>query len=86
MRVLTILTALALVAAVSGVQYTYAEDAACVAKATSKEGKPLVGAAKNSFMKKCVEDACDASAKEKKLAGAAKTSHIKKCTEDGLKS
>ncbi len=86
MRVLTILTALALVAAVGGVQYTYAEDAACVAKALSKDGKALAGAAKTSFIKKCVEDSCEASAKEKKLAGAAKTSHIKKCTEDGLKS
>jgi hypothetical protein len=66
--------------------YTYAEDAACVAKAQGKDGKPLVGAAKTSFMKKCVSDACEASAKEKKLAGAAKTSHLKKCVEDGMKS
>lgn len=83
MRMLTILTALALVAAVSGTQYTYAEDAACSAKAMGKDGKALVGAAKTSFMKKCVTDACDAQAMEKKLAGAAKTSFTKKCVTDG---
>lgn len=81
MRVLTILTALAVLAAVSGVKYTYAEDAACLAKAGEKK---LAGAAKNSFMKKCVEDSCDATAKEKKYAGAAKTSFTKKCVTDGL--
>jgi hypothetical protein len=29
----------------------------CEAKAVSKDGKPLAGAAKNSFMKKCEADA-----------------------------
>ncbi len=29
----------------------------CAAKAVSKEGKPLAGAAKASFMKKCEADA-----------------------------
>jgi hypothetical protein len=81
MRVLTIATALALLAAVTGVNYTYAEDAACATKAGEKK---LAGAAKTSFMKKCVEDSCDATAKEKKYAGAAKTSFTKKCIEDGL--
>jgi len=60
----------------------------CEAKAVSKEGKALTGAAKASFVKKCEKDAappaaaspaCEKSATDKKLAGAAKTSHIRKC-------
>ncbi len=63
-----------------------AGDAAvdCNSKAAEKK---LAGAAKASFVKKCVADAggetpsaaCEKSAAEKKLAGAAKSSHIKKC-------
>ena len=57
----------------------------CAARAAEKK---LAGAAKNSFMKKCQEDAnpgaaaCEATAKEKKLAGAAKNSFVKKCVAD----
>jgi hypothetical protein len=54
------------------------DGAACAAKAVSKDGKALTGAAKTSSMKKC----CDASAvgkDGKKLAGAAKASFMKKC-------
>src|ERR1700730_5818173 len=60
----------------------FAQDACCVAKAVGKDGKPLAGAAKTSFMKKCTHDACEAkavSADGKKLSGAAKTASIKKC-------
>lgn len=32
-------------------------SAACEAKAVSKDGKPLTGAAKNSFVTKCMADA-----------------------------
>jgi hypothetical protein len=39
-------------------------DSGCAAKAVSKEGKPLAGAAKSAFLKKCEADA--------KSAGAAK--------------
>ena len=64
--------------------------AGCEAKAAEKK---LAGAAKNSFVKKCVTDAggdtaaaisgaCEKSAADKKLAGAAKNSHLKKCTAD----
>ena len=54
------------------------EGAACTAKATSKDGKALAGAAKASSMKKCCE--AGAVGKDgKKLAGAAKTSFMKKC-------
>lgn len=55
---------------------------ACEAKAVSKDGKPLAGAAKTSSVKKCMRDTCEAQAVDKngkKLAGAAKTSFLKKC-------
>ena len=59
----------------------FAEDT-CESKAVSKDGKPLAGAAKTSFMKKCKEDACAPKAvgsDGKPLAGAAKSSFMKKC-------
>jgi len=55
---------------------------ACEAKAVGKNGKPLAGAAKTSFIKKCKKDACEAKAvgsNGKKLSGAAKSSFMKKC-------
>jgi hypothetical protein len=63
-------------------------QASCEAKAVSKEGKPLVGAAKASSIKKCQTDikaACEAKAVSesgKKLSGAAKNSFVKKCEAD----
>lgn len=54
----------------------------CETKAVGKDGKPLAGAAKTSFMKKCMADTCEAKAvgsDGKKLSGAAKTSFMKKC-------
>jgi hypothetical protein len=69
--------------------HSFAANADCEAKAMDKSGKPLAGAAKTSFMKKCEKDAgpsaCDAQAAEKKLAGAAKTSFVKKCNADAAK-
>ncbi|ACI93428.1 putative lipoprotein [Afipia carboxidovorans OM5] len=47
-------------------------------KAVSADGKPLAGAAKTSFMKKCCEDNAK-SADGKALSGAAKNSFVKKC-------
>lgn len=62
----------------------------CESKAVSKDGKPLAGAAKASFIKKCEAEAgaggsCEAKAVSKDgkpLAGAAKASFIKKCEAD----
>lgn len=57
-------------------------DDTCESKAVGKDGKPLAGAAKTSFMKKCKADACTpkaVSADGKPLAGAAKSSFMKKC-------
>ena len=57
-----------------------------------KNGKPLAGAAKASFVKKCEKEAggdagaaCAAKAMDKNgkpLAGAAKTAFVKKCEKD----
>jgi len=59
-----------------------AQDASCETKAVGKDGKALAGAAKTSFMKKCMKDSCEVKAvgsDGKKLAGAAKSSFMKKC-------
>ena len=74
--------ALALCTAVS--LSTQSHAATCKAQATEKK---LAGAALNSFMKKCQNDAsaaCNKSASDMKLAGAAKTSHVKKCMTDNV--
>ena len=58
----------------------------CETKAMGKDGKPLAGAAKTSFMKKCMRDSCETKAvgsDGKKLAGAAKNSFMKKCEAGG---
>jgi hypothetical protein len=64
----------------------FAADPSCEAQATEKK---LAGAAKTSFVKKCMKDsseaattACTTQAAEKKLAGAAKDSFVKKCVKD----
>ena len=80
---------IALLAAFAGAGAHAAAD--CEAKAVGKDGKPLAGAAKTSFIKKCEADAggaanCEAMAAEKKLAGAAKTSFVTKCEKDGGKA
>ena len=77
MKKLFLVAALATFAAGSA----FAEDS-CDAKAMGKDGKPLAGAAKTSFMKKCMMESCAAKAvgsDGKKLAGAAKSSFMKKC-------
>jgi hypothetical protein len=54
----------------------------CESKAVGKDGKPLAGAAKTSFVKKCMADTCATKAVSqdgKPLSGAAKTSFMKKC-------
>ena len=48
----------------------------------SKDGKPLAGAAKTSFVKKCCEESA-VSKDGKPLSGAAKNSHVTKCMKDG---
>jgi len=54
----------------------------CESRAIGSDGKPLHGAAKNSFMKKCKKDACASKAVSKEgkpLHGAAKNSFMAKC-------
>jgi hypothetical protein len=67
--------------------FAFADQAACEAKAVSKEGKPLYGAAKDASIKKCMggvakDSGCEAKAVSKDgkpLYGAAKAASIKKC-------
>jgi hypothetical protein len=50
----------------------------CATRARDEDGKPLAGAARTSFMKKC----CEASALDKDgkpLEGDAKASYLEKC-------
>jgi hypothetical protein len=57
----------------------------CESKAVSKGGKPLAGAAKNSFMAKCKREACAPKAvgsDGKPLKGAAKNSFMAKCLRE----
>jgi opacity protein-like surface antigen len=82
MKKLFLVVALATFAAGSA----FAQDASCETKAIGKDGKPLAGAAKTSFMKKCTTDTCTTKAvgsDGKKLSGAAKTSFMKKCQAGG---
>ena len=54
----------------------------CDSKAVSANGKPLHGAAKMSFVRKCKRDTCAGkavSAEGKPLYGAAKRSFMAKC-------
>lgn len=62
----------------------------CEARAVSKDGKPLYGAAKAASIKKCEQEkrsatSCEALAVSKDgkpLYGAAKASSIKKCEQE----
>jgi hypothetical protein len=57
----------------------------CESRAVSREGKPLAGAAKASFLKKCKRDTCQARAvgsDGRLLAGAAKKSFMQKCQRE----
>jgi hypothetical protein len=77
--------ALALAILISCVAASGALAQSCEVKAVSKDGKPLSGAAKTSFVNKCKKDTCEAkavSAEGKKLSGAAKNSFIKKCESE----
>ena len=54
-------------------------------KAMTKDGKPLAGAARTSFMNKCKRDTCSAKAvgsDGKPLKGAAKNSFMTKCERE----
>lgn len=74
---------LSTIAAGSAIAQTNSSDAmqACSVKAITKEGKPLVGAAKTSSIRKCCEGAA-VSKEGKPLAGAARASFLKKCEGD----
>ena len=72
---------LAAIVAVFAIGSAVAQES-CQSKAVGKDGKPLAGAAKTSFMKKCMADSCATkavSADGKPLSGAAKNSFMAKC-------
>jgi hypothetical protein len=74
-----------LAALISSFAMGTAMAASCDSQALSKDGKPLAGAAKTSFVKKCKLDACAGKAVSKDgkpLSGAAKDSFLKKCEAD----
>lgn len=64
----------------------------CEAKAVGSNGKPLAGAARSSFMKKCMQEAAPTEHAEcaakavgkdgKPLVGAARSAFMKKCVAD----
>jgi hypothetical protein len=57
----------------------------CESRAVDKNGKGLVGAAKNSFLQKCKREACAGKAVDKNgkaLSGAAKNSFMQKCERE----
>lgn len=71
-------------------------DVSCEAKAVSKDGKPLTGAAKAASIKKCEKESaaapaassCEAKAVSKNgkpLTGAAKAASVKKCEAEAKK-
>jgi hypothetical protein len=79
------LTTLALAASIAFFPIGTAMAQSCETQAVSATGKPLHGAAKNSFVKKCKTDACEpkaVSAEGKPLHGAAKNSFMAKCKRD----
>jgi hypothetical protein len=60
-------------------------ETACETQAVGKDNKPLSGAAKSAFVKKCKKEACEPKAvgnDGKPLVGAAKNSFLKKCQQD----
>ena len=79
------LAALAFAALIAFFPIGTAMAQSCESQAVSTTGKPLHGAAKNSFVKKCKKDACESkavSAEGKPLHGAAKSSFMAKCKTD----
>ena len=60
-------------------------ESACHSQAIGKDGRPLAGAALNSYMAKCTREACEPKTigkDGKPLAGAAKSSFMKKCQSE----
>ena len=71
-----------LIALISSCLIGRAMAQSCESKAVSAEGKPLHGAAKTGFVRKCEQEACEGkaiSAEGKPLHGAAKNSFMAKC-------
>lgn len=67
----------------TGIAYaqTPAGDDNCEAKAVSKEGKPLAGAAKSAFMKKCMRESKPDDVRSAKITQQEK---MKECNKEGV--
>src|SRR5215471_1385607 len=79
------LAVLVIVFALAGTFGSAVAQDSCRGKAIGKDGRPLAGAALNSFLAKCTKDACEPKAVDKngkKLSGAAKDSFMKKCQSE----
>lgn len=57
----------------------WAENVDCAARALSKDGKPLHGAAKEAFMKKCLRENSPAAAPESGKKATAQQDKMKAC-------
>jgi len=71
-----------LAALIASFAVTTAVAQSCESRAVSKDGNPLHGAAKTSFVNKCKRDVCESKAvgkDGKPLHGAAKNSFMTKC-------
>jgi hypothetical protein len=80
-----VLPALALAALITFSPIGTAMAQSCESQVVSATGKPLNGAAKNSFIKKCKKDICEpkaVSAEGKPLHGGAKNSFMAKYKRD----
>jgi hypothetical protein len=78
-------TAITLIASLFFTTGAFAQGVTCDNQAVGKDGKPLTGAAKTAFVKKCKKDACEpkaVSSDGKPLTGAAKNSFLKKCQQN----
>ena len=85
MKTKTLLVAIASVSVVLG-GLAFAQTP-CETKAVDKNGKALVGAAKDSFLKKCRRESCEPKAVDKNgkaLVGAAKNSFMQACERTAL--
>ncbi|MEI7843591.1 MAG: hypothetical protein WCI39_11245 [Gallionellaceae bacterium] len=72
---------IAAIASLFIVNFAFAEDSGCEAKAIGKNGKALAGAAKSAFMKKCEKDSAGATAPV--VAAAAPSCEDKAVSKNG---
>jgi hypothetical protein len=83
-RLVFVALLVAMSACCAAVQQILPLDTTCELHAMDKNGKPLAGAARSSFIKKCKREMCAEKAigdDGRALTGAAKASFMKNCEE-----